>query len=48
MRRNIAEGISDSFEDAMNSYYESAPVKDDAHKFNTTSDRKKIFSTVNG
>ena len=35
MRTNITEGISDSFEDAMNSYYESAPVKDDAHKFNT-------------
>lgn len=34
MRKNIAEGISDSFEDAMNSYYESAPVKEDAHKFN--------------
>lgn len=34
MRRNIAEGISDSFEDAMNSYYESAPVREDAHKFN--------------
>ena len=35
MRKNIAEGISDSFEDAMNSYYESAPVKEDAHKFNS-------------
>lgn len=34
MRKNIAEGISDSFEDAMNSYYESASVKEDAHKFN--------------
>lgn len=34
MRKNIAEGISDSFEDAMNSYYESAPVREDAHKFN--------------
>ncbi|NBJ95013.1 hypothetical protein [Parablautia muri] len=34
MRKNIAEGISDSFEDAMNSYYESASVKKDAHKFN--------------
>ena len=34
MKTNIAEGISDSFEDAMNSYYESAPVKEDAHKFN--------------
>lgn len=34
MRMNIAEGISDSFEDAMNSYYESAPVREDTHKFN--------------
>lgn len=34
MRRNIAEGISGSFEDAMNSYYESASVREDAHKFN--------------
>lgn len=35
MRRNIAEGISDFFEDTMNSYYESAPVREDTHKFNT-------------
>lgn len=34
MRRNIAEGSSGSFEDAMNSYYESASVREDAHKFN--------------
>ncbi len=34
MGKHTVEGISDSFEDAMNSYYESAPVKEDAHEFN--------------
>lgn len=34
MKKNIVEGISDSFEDAMNSYYESAPVREDAYNFN--------------